>query len=69
MPSAAGVEEGGNPILNDNLIIPTGGLGKGKTVLESFAAPIRHRHTNTAGLHSLPCHCLLKHLYRSVGKG
>jgi hypothetical protein len=69
MLSADGVEERGNPILNDHLIIPTGGLVKGKTVLESFAAPIRHRHTNTAGLHSLPCHGLLQHLYRFVGKG
>jgi len=69
MPSADGVEEGGNPILHDNLIIRTGGLVKGNTVLESFAAPTCHRHTNTAGLDSLPFYCLLKHLYRSVGQG
>jgi hypothetical protein len=69
MPSADGVEERSNPILHDNLIIRTGCLVKGKTVPEPFAAPTCHRHTNTAGLHSLPFHCLLKHLYRSVGKG
>jgi hypothetical protein len=69
MPSAVRVKESLNPILHNHLIIPSGSLVKVKTVLEPFAAPASHRHTNTTLFHSLLFYCLLNHLYRFVAKG
>jgi len=69
MPRADGVEERGNPVLNDHRIIRTGSRVKVKTVLEPFAASTRHRHPNTALRRPRPFHGLLNHRYRGVGQG
>ena len=69
MLGAAGIQECGHPILDDHLIIRTGGLFKIQTVLESFAASARHGHTDTAAAHSFLLHGLLNHLYGFIAKG
>src|SRR4029453_1110996 len=46
MPRADRVEKRGNPILHEHFIIRMGSLVQGQTVVEPFAAPTPHRHTN-----------------------